>query len=49
MAENGVSMQELEREYKEHGRKGVEVCLGVQLDGKPRVTKNKKYKHKDNP
>ena len=43
MAENGVSMQELEREYKEHGRKGVEVCLGVQLDGKPRVTKNKKY------
>lgn len=42
MAENGVTLEQLAEEYKLHQRKGLEVCLGVQLNGKPRVTTSKK-------
>jgi hypothetical protein len=42
MACSGVSMEELKREYALHGREGLNVCLGVQLNGKPRVTTSKK-------
>lgn len=42
MATGGVTLEELHREYDANGRKGLEVCLGVQLDGKPRVTTSSK-------
>ena len=42
MAENGITIGELQNEYQLHGKKGVEVCLGVQLNGKPRVTRRAK-------
>ena len=42
MAAQGVTPDELVSEYQAHGQKGLEVCLGVQLNGKPRVTKSKK-------
>jgi len=42
MAAQGVTIEELTQEYAKHGRRGLEVCLGVQLGGKPRVTKCKK-------
>jgi len=42
MASSCVTLQELHDVYAEHGRKGLAVCLGVQLDGKPRVTTTKK-------
>ncbi|XP_034232802.1 uncharacterized protein LOC117640412 [Thrips palmi] len=41
MAATGVTVEELQSEYQTHGRVGLEVCLGVQLAGKPRVTTNK--------
>jgi hypothetical protein len=42
MAESGVTVEELKKEYDAHGRRGLEVCLGVQLNGKPRVTTSAK-------
>jgi len=42
MAEQGVTTQELNEEYRKYGRKGLEVCLAVNVCGKPRVTKSKK-------
>lgn len=41
MAQTGVTLKELREEYTKHGRKGLEVCLGVQINGKPRVTTRK--------
>lgn len=42
MAEHGITIEELKNEYSIHQRQGIEVCLGVQVNGKPRVTKTKK-------
>ena len=42
MAAEGVTVQELRTEYRLHGRSGLEVTLGVQLAGTPRVTRSKK-------
>jgi len=39
MANEEVTVAELCGEYWKHGRKGLEVYLGVQLSGKPMVTK----------
>ncbi|KAK0156865.1 hypothetical protein PV328_012193 [Microctonus aethiopoides] len=42
MAKNGLTVEELKSEFKIHGKKGIEACLEVQINGKPRVTVNKK-------
>lgn len=41
MAERGVTLKELREEFAKYGPRGVEVCLSVQLDRKPRVTSRK--------
>ncbi|XP_031329286.1 uncharacterized protein LOC116160261 [Photinus pyralis] len=42
MAAAGVTIEELKREYDANKVQGLTVCLGVQVDGKPRVTTQKK-------
>lgn len=42
MAREGVTIEELIREFKLHGDKGIEVCLSVRVNGKPRITTNKR-------
>ncbi|XP_043271172.1 uncharacterized protein [Venturia canescens] len=42
MARHGVTMEELLREFQLHGNKGIEVSLGVRVNGKPRITTNKR-------
>ena len=41
MAESGITIEELKAEYSNQGKRGLEVCLGVQVNGKPRVKINK--------
>lgn len=42
MARHGITLNDLKSEFQLHGKKGIEVCLGVQVNGKPRVTTNKR-------
>lgn len=42
MALNGITVLELRQAYEEDKKNGVAVCLGVQINGKPRVTVCKK-------
>lgn len=46
MAEAGVTMQELRSVMLDKGTVGFGPCLGVQIDGKPRVTSNKNIVNK---
>lgn len=41
MASAGVTIAELLQEYNLNGRAGLEVCLAVRVNGKPRVTNRK--------
>ena len=42
MARHGITIEALQQEFKLHGPKGVAVSLGVQVNGKPRVTTTKR-------
>lgn len=42
MARQGVTMEELIGEFQLHANKGIEVSLGVRVNGKPRITTNKR-------
>lgn len=42
MARNGITYQDLKSEFDSNGRKGIQAYLGVNINGKPRVTTSKK-------
>ena len=41
LAPHGITMETLQRTYKENGERGISMLMTADVDGKPRVTKSK--------